>query len=137
MVVCSVKLTDATDFVVTAEVGTTAVIASDAWIAEVNVFGVTVVDGAIFEVVAAGVWFAVDVTVKNKTTVVVVSDASLFIVDTFGNWTPIVVGSAACSAEVDDFGLAAFDVITLFVVFNVWLAEDDSVDIIAVLTLLL
>ena len=29
MVVCIVKLTDATDFVVTAEVGTTVVIASD------------------------------------------------------------------------------------------------------------
>ena len=30
MVVCIVELTDATDFVVTAEVGTTVVIASDA-----------------------------------------------------------------------------------------------------------
>ena len=137
MVVCIVKLTDATDFVVTAEVGTTVVIASDAWLAEVNVFGVTVVDGAILEVVAADVWFSVDVTVKNKTTVVVVSDGSLFIVDTFGNWTPLVVGSAACSAEVDDFGFTAFDVNTLFVAFNVWLAEDNSVDIIAVLALLL
>ena len=48
-----------------------------------------------------------------------------------------MVGSAACSAEVDDFGFTAFDVITLFVAFNVWLAEDDSVDIIAVLALLL
>ena len=118
---------------VTAEVGTTVVIASDAWLAEVNVFGVTVVDRAIFEVVAADVWFSFDVTVKN----VVVSDGSLFIVDTFGNWTPLVVGSAACSAEVDDFGFTAFDVNTLFVAFNVWLAEDNSVDIIAVLALLL
>ena len=118
---------------VTAEVGTTVVIASDAWLAEVNVFGVTVVDRAIFEVVAADVWFSVDVTVKN----VIVSDGSLFIVDTFGNWTPLVVGSAACSAEVDDFGFTAFDVNTLFVAFNVWLAEDNSVDIIAVLALLL
>lgn len=48
-----------------------------------------------------------------------------------------MVGSAACSAEVDDFGFTTFDVNTLFVAFNVWLAEDNSVDIIAVLALLL